>query len=566
MTNRTRAFFTCATRSNYSPKRLYILTSLIIKLCIFRAESFKFYYRMSSYSHDSHSDDDSWDETDAEEMEKEPTKCLFCNEIEESIEKAIQHLYQQHSVNLSDIKRKFNLDQYSYIKMINYIKTHNITAEHFVKIKEVLWSDDKYMKPVEVDAWLMFDIEDFPNECQSNDDANHAHRIESLQQQLEEKDVLIEQLLEQINQMKSGFHEWVDRTANSLTTVAESTERNFPAPAPAPESAVAEQTHVAEIPISQDEPYFIAYSHFGIHFDMLSDSVRTNSYREAILQNRISFNNKNVLDVGCGSAILSMFSSQAGAKKVFAVDQSEIIYFAMDIAHRNDIKNVEFVKGRLENMELPLAAGESVDIIVSEWMGYFLLFEGMLDSVIHARDKYLKPGGLLLPNRCNINLMGLGDEERHSEYIGFWTDVYGYDMSALQKKVLQEAVVENARHEHVLTEAVVIADFNLLMVDYTYPNFKHDFMLKIKKSGKFTAFVGYFDTFFDLPQRVEFTTSPHATPTHWKQVIFYLKNPVPVNEGDNICGQFQCNRGKSDARAISVKITAFDQDFFFNLN
>ena len=35
-----------------------------------------------------------------------------------------------------------------------------------------------------------------------------------------------------------------------------------------------------------------------------------------------------------------------------------------------------------------------VDVIVSEWMGYFLLYESMLDSVIWARDKYLAEGGL----------------------------------------------------------------------------------------------------------------------------------------------------------------------------
>lgn len=52
---------------------------------------------------------------------------------------------------------------------------------------------------------------------------------------------------------------------------------------------------------------------------------------------------------------------------------------------------------------------EKVDIIVSEWMGYFLLFEGMLDSVIYAREKHLAPGGLLLPNRCNISIAGSGD-------------------------------------------------------------------------------------------------------------------------------------------------------------
>lgn len=260
-----------------------------------------------------------------------------------------------------------------------------------------------------------------------------------------------------------------------------------------------------------------------------------------------------------------MFSSQAGAKKVIAIDQSEIIYHAMDIALRNKISNIEFAKGRLENMTLPLADGEKVDIIVSEWMGYLLLFEGMLDSVIHARDKYLKPGGLLLPNRCTVNLVGLGDEERHKEYVGFWNDVYGFDMGNMQSKVLNEAIVDVCRGEHTISESVILADLNLHEVDYSYPNFDVDFELKILKNGKFTAFVGYFDTFFNLPQSVEFSTGPHSKPTHWKQVVCYVKEPVPVNEGDVVRGRFKCSRGKNDARAISIKINAFNQEFNFNL-
>ena len=49
------------------------------------------------------------------------------------------------------------------------------------------------------------------------------------------------------------------------------------------------------------------------------------------------------------------------------------------------------LKGRLETLKIP----EKVDIIVSEWMGYFLLYESMFDSVIYARDNYLKPGGMV---------------------------------------------------------------------------------------------------------------------------------------------------------------------------
>lgn len=59
--------------------------------------------------------------------------------------------------------------------------------------------------------------------------------------------------------------------------------------------------------------------------------MRTCSYRDAIIKNGETFKDKFVLDLGCGTSILSMFSSKAGAKKVFAVDQSDIIYHAMDI-------------------------------------------------------------------------------------------------------------------------------------------------------------------------------------------------------------------------------------------
>ena len=58
---------------------------------------------------------------------------------------------------------------------------------------------------------------------------------------------------------------------------------------------------------------------------MLSDSVRTLAYRDAILGNPGSFSGKQVLDLGCGTSILSMFSAKAGAK-VLGVDMSSIIY------------------------------------------------------------------------------------------------------------------------------------------------------------------------------------------------------------------------------------------------
>ena len=52
--------------------------------------------------------------------------------------------------------------------------------------------------------------------------------------------------------------------------------------------------------------YFNSYNHHGIHEEMLKDDVRTRSYRDSIYQNKHLFKDKVVLDVGCGTAILSM--------------------------------------------------------------------------------------------------------------------------------------------------------------------------------------------------------------------------------------------------------------------
>ena len=132
--------------------------------------------------------------------------------------------------------------------------------------------------------------------------------------------------------------------------------------------------------------YFDSYSHFGIHEEMLKDSVRTRAYQRAILGNKHLFDGKVVLDVGCGTGILCMFAAQAGAKHVYGVDMAGIIVQAREIVAENGFADrITLIQGKMEDVALPV---QQVDIIVSEWMGYFLIYESMLDTVLYARDKW----------------------------------------------------------------------------------------------------------------------------------------------------------------------------------
>jgi len=110
------------------------------------------------------------------------------------------------------------------------------------------------------------------------------------------------------------------------------------------------------------------------------------------------------------------FAVKAGAKHVYAVDMSTIIEKAREIVHVNGMDDkITLIQGKLEDIQLPV---EKVDIIISEWMGYFLLYESMLDTVLLARDRYLAPGGLIFPDKAHIYVAAIEDGEYKDEKIG----------------------------------------------------------------------------------------------------------------------------------------------------
>merc|ERR1712038_793593 len=155
--------------------------------------------------------------------------------------------------------------------------------------------------------------------------------------------------------------------------------------------------------------YFDSYAHFGIHEEMLKDEVRTLTYRNSMYNNKHLFKDKIVLDVGCGTGILSMFAKKAGAKHVYGIDMSSIIDHAQTIIKQNGFEDsITLIKGKVEEVVLPV---EKVDIIISEWMGYCLLYESMLDTVLYARDKWLKPEGHMFPDKAALFMTAIEDHE-----------------------------------------------------------------------------------------------------------------------------------------------------------
>lgn len=300
--------------------------------------------------------------------------------------------------------------------------------------------------------------------------------------------------------------------------------------------------------------YFDSYSHYGIHEEMLQDNVRTKAYELSMIRNPELFKDKIVLDVGCGTGVLSMFAVRAGAKHVYAIEKANIHHKASEIIKLNGYGNsITVINGKVEEIELPVP---KVDIIISEWMGYALLYEGMFDSVIYARDKWLAKGGMLFPDRALAYVKGIDDHNFWRDKLDFWNSVYGFKYETFKKWIELEPLVEVCPKNIMVTEDCAVLDINLMTVTLEQLDFASEYSLTAKLDTYVNGIVMWFDVIFSFGKTpIKLTTNPEYQATHWKQVIMYLKEDVPLKKGEQVKGTFLVKKNAKNPRDLDIKVS-----------
>ncbi|KAK7101536.1 protein arginine N-methyltransferase 6-like isoform X2 [Littorina saxatilis] len=305
-----------------------------------------------------------------------------------------------------------------------------------------------------------------------------------------------------------------------------------------------------------DLDYFRGYSTIHVHEEMLGDMIRTNAYKYALLKNYPDLHKKTVMDVGAGTGILSVFAVQAGAKKVYAIEACEMAEQAKQVVKENDMSDrIHVIQKLAEEVVLP----QKVDALISEWMGYCLLYESMLPSVLRARDKFLRPGGLMFPCKATLYLAPMYDGEYISR-LEFWKDMketYKVNMDSMMPAahacLSADADIRIVPPEAVQAHAVEVCSLDLMTAS---PNDVEDvesnFCFKCFGRTTITGFVTWFTV--EFPGGSTLSTSPYQPETHWAQTTFHLRRSFRVEQDTEIKGVFEMHPHPLNHRCMEIDL------------
>jgi len=282
----------------------------------------------------------------------------------------------------------------------------------------------------------------------------------------------------------------------------------------------------------------VGFSSVRSHLVMLNDVTRTRAFIDALHRNVRK--GDVVVDLGCGSGVLSVAAARAGAARVHAIGSGGMADVAQRVFEGNGVADlVRLHRGRSEGFQLE----EPADLLVTETLGNDPFGEGILQNVIDARKRFLKPDARIIPSRVRVVMEVRDMSESHARgawleesHLDRWRDAYGMDLAPLQRLQLKHRTAVAVSPEVVAGWKPLCAPTEVSTVDLAALDrdlIKAEVELESMDSGRRAVMVVSFRC--DLDEHGRLSTVPGEAPSdnHWKCLV-WAPQVIGVERGDRI--------------------------------
>ncbi|MFZ1575486.1 MAG: 50S ribosomal protein L11 methyltransferase [Chromatiaceae bacterium] len=259
------------------------------------------------------------------------------------------------------------------------------------------------------------------------------------------------------------------------------------------------------------------------HRSMLVDTTRTRAFELAI-QARVKPGD-TVVDLGCGSGILTCFACRAGARRVYAVEEGPVIELAKAVCRLNGFaERVVFINERSTRAILP----EPVDVIVTETIGNLGLEEGILGWTADARRRFLKPGGSLIPEAIALFATLVERPEAYLDASDWLALPYGLDFSPARTLACNNPAWVPLPPEACLGEAALLGEVDLARNERDACEGQAEVIAT--RAGICHGVGGWFRA--KLTESISLSNAPPLTTPSWNHGFLPLAQPLAVAAGE----------------------------------
>lgn len=274
------------------------------------------------------------------------------------------------------------------------------------------------------------------------------------------------------------------------------------------------------------------YSILG-YGSMIADKGRMDAYVKAL---RAAVKPDSVVvDIGTGTGIFALLACQFGAKKVYAIEPSDAIFVAKEIAAVNGYADqIEFIQKLSTQVVLP----ELADVIISDIRGIVPLFQQHIPSIVDARTRLLAPGGILIPQRDTLWATVVEAPHLYSRIVSAWDDnAYGFDMTAAR-----QIVTNTWGKGWIAPGQILTVPQSWAILDYTTienPDVSAELTWTVERSGIAHGISIWFDAI--LAEGAGFSTAPGMPELVYGNGFLPWLKAVILNKGDRISVTLQAN-------------------------